>query len=570
MKTVGKSVLRHLVRKSVLQFNELNDGWICTIEREDICEELDRVIELCGFSSDDEVTIMLAVLILLGVLLEEFSLLHQNSATLCPTMKTKTLASGIVSGTASTNGNRRSGGRRRKRRSFACGIVSGLVLGLAPAALAQPTNFSVLRSFPVSDNPPGELVEGDDGALYSTTQGGPSTFGTVFKFNKDGTGYRTLHSFSFATPGGGATPQGALLKSVDGRLYGTTLSNLGTNNSGTVFTLGQDGAGFAVLRRFTGADGDGAEPATGVIEDQDGVLYGTTSLGGGTNNAGTIFKLNKDGSNYAVLHRFGAVGGVSEEPEAGLILGGDGLLYGTTRLGGDNNRGTVFKINRDGSGYAVLHRFSGVDGAWPTARLLESGGGLLFGTASLGGTNNNGTIFRMDRTGGGFLVIYHFGGAVEDAREPLAGLIKGSDGALYGTTWNGGTNNGGAIFKLNEDGTGYLVLHSFTDTQVEGVEPTQPLTLGSDGALYCTTLIGGAHGWGTIFRLGHVLRLPRFSGRPALLFAGIPGVTYQLDRSTDLQAWALLTTAVMPAEGLTGHDDGTTPADAAFYRLRVP
>lgn len=452
------------------------------------------------------------------------------------------------------------------------GLPAGLVIAVAfvSEARAQPTNFSILRSFGVSDNPPGELVEGDDGALYSNTQGGPSSFGTVFKIHKDGTGYQVLHSFSFANPGGGATPQGALLKSVDGLIYGTTLSNLGTNINGTVFKLGQGGSGFEVLRRFTGAEGDGAEPVAGVIEDRDGVLYGTTHLGGGTNNAGTLFKLNKDGSNYAVLHRFGDVDGDAAEPEGGLVLGGDGVLYGTTRSGGDNNFGTVFRIDRDGNNYAILHRFSGVDGWAPAARLLEGSGGMLYGTTSLGGANNNGTVFRMDSTGGAFQVVYHFGGAVEDAQEPLAGLIKGRDGALYGTTWNGGTNYGGAVFKLKEDGADYQVLHSFTGTQIEGVEPARPLTMASDGALYGTTLVGGPQGWGTIFRLGHTLALPRFSGRPSVLFAGIPGVTYQLDRSTDLQAWAPLTAAVMPAGGAASHEDSTAPADGAFYRLRVP
>src|SRR5439155_10954895 len=149
---------------------------------------------------------------------------------------------------------------------------------------------------------------------------------------------------------------------------------------------------------------------------------------------GTIFKLKRDGSGYLVLRRFSGAGGDGSNPRAGLVEGNDGALYGTTYEGGLADPisnpigfGTVFKLNRDGSGYTVLRRFTGSDGdgSSPEAVLVKDSNGKLYGTTSSGG----GTVFNLEQDGSGYTVLRSFGGSVSDGSVPN-GLVIGSDGAL--------------------------------------------------------------------------------------------------------------------------------------------
>src|SRR5262249_2836765 len=134
-----------------------------------------------------------------------------------------------------------------------------------------------------------------------------------------------------------------------------------------------------------------------------GALYGTTQEGGaeadgGSSGSGTVFKLNPDGTGYAILHGFNSAGGDGKYPNSALVLGNDGALYGTTEYGGSNNLGTVFRLNRDGSQYVLLYSFgsSPGDGSYPKAPLVRAASGGLFGTAQFGGSTNYGTIFRLN------------------------------------------------------------------------------------------------------------------------------------------------------------------------------
>src|SRR6266404_3782796 len=131
---------------------------------------------------------------------------------------------------------------------------------------------------------------------------------------------------------------------------------------------------------------DGRDPGGGLIEGTDGALYGTTSPG--ANTMGTIFKLNKDGSGYSVLHNFSWTGGDGWDPRGTLVEGNDGALYGTSSYGGNNAEGTVFKLKKDGSAYEVLFSFSGSDGSNPFAGLIEGSDGALYGTTLYGGSKS--------------------------------------------------------------------------------------------------------------------------------------------------------------------------------------
>jgi uncharacterized repeat protein (TIGR03803 family) len=231
------------------------------------------------------------------------------------------------------------------------------------------------------------------------------------------------------------------------------------------------------------------------------VLYGTT-LYGGMDGSGTIFKMNKDGTSYAILHNFDVPTGDGVVPKAPLVEGSDGVLYGTAVGGGSNLGGTVFKINTDGTGYAELHSFSGtgVEGQSPRTPLVEASDGTLHGSTSRGGGNGVGTRFQMNKDGSGFVVLGNFGSDGEDRKYPQA-PVEGSDGVLYGTTTYEGSYVSGTVFKVNKDGSGRAALYSFSGTDGDGQWPLATVVEGSDGVLYGNTSHGGGANIGTVFRI---------------------------------------------------------------------
>src|SRR5262249_40190168 len=157
------------------------------------------------------------------------------------------------------------------------------------------------------------------------------------------------------------------------------------------FKLNPDGTGFTVVHGFNGAPGDGFSLNAGVIEGNDGVLYGAT-YAGGTFGSGTLFKLNKEGTGYGILHHFAGSPTDGANAVVTLLEGSDGLLYGVTPNGGSNsNGGIVFSIHKDGSNYTILHDFSLVsgDGKAPEGALVEASDGTLYGTTAGGGTDGN-------------------------------------------------------------------------------------------------------------------------------------------------------------------------------------
>ena len=369
------------------------------------------------------------------------------------------------------------------------------------------TGYSVLRTFTggsADEANPTAVVQGSDGVLYACTAvGGNNNAGGVIKLNTDGTGYAVLYSFT-GYDGDGTGPS-ALMQGSDGSLYGATGSGGGGPNSGngTVFKLNTDGTGYAVLFRFTAGGRDGANPSGQLVQAGGASLYGVAS--GGTNNEGMVFKLNADGTGFKAVYDFKG-GADGSGPADGPVLGRDGVLYGVTSTGGINNTGTVFKLNPDGTGYAVLHSFGGPDdGAWPQAGLVQGTDGMLYGTTAQGGTNyqdslEGGTVFKLSPDGTGYTVLYNFQGDLGgDGSFPLARLLQGRDGALYGTTYDGGFSRG-TVFTLKTDGTGYAVLHAFAGGPRDGTNPNAGLLQGSDGALYGTTSQGGG-GLGTVFKL---------------------------------------------------------------------
>lgn len=362
------------------------------------------------------------------------------------------------------------------------------------------SDFAVLHSFSGStgdgSSPRGALAIGD-GVLYGTTsRGGASGFGTVFRIDSDGSDFALLHSFT-TSGADGSEPEGSLV--LDGGvLYGMTPRG-GASDAGTVFRIGADGSGFATLHSFSGTASDGANPYGSLTLAGD-VLYGMTSDGGPSGD-GTVFRIGTGGSGFALLHSFAGSAIEGARPYGSLTLSGQSL-YGMTRYGGEWGKGTVFSIHTDGSDFTSLHVFSGgtadrnPDGGEPLGSLALVGG-VLYGATSSGGPPGDGTVFTLKTNGSDFALLHSFGSPVSDGRRPLGSLIA-DGGALYGMTSRGGVSDLGAIFRVGADGSDFSVLHSFR--RADGRSPHGSLTL-VDDVLYGMTRGGGAADAGAIFRI---------------------------------------------------------------------
>ena len=302
---------------------------------------------------------------------------------------------------------------------------------------------TVLHSFGATATdgatPSAGLIMDSSGNFYGTTEtGGPNNVGTVFKITPTGT-ESVLHSFG-ATATDGTLPFAGLVMDGSGNLYGTTTGG-GPHSQGTVFKITPAGT-ETILYSFTGGS-DGGNPEAGLLMDSGGNLYGTTDQGG-SSDSGTVFKLTPAG-NETILHSF-AGGADGSLPRAGLIMDSSGNLYGTTYQGGSSNNGTVFKITPSGA-ESVLHDFgaTATDGTLPLAGLIMDGNGNLYGTTSLG-VGSEGTVFKITPAGTETILYTFTGGS--DGGSPEAGLVIGGNGNLYGTTYAGGAGSLGTVFEI--------------------------------------------------------------------------------------------------------------------------
>lgn len=316
--------------------------------------------------------------------------------------------------------------------------------------LSPDGTFDILHEFTGSDgeNPFGRLIQGSDGNFYGTTiSGGASDLGTIFRLAPDGT-FTLLHSFGAA--GDSDSPFAGLTQARDGTLYGTTCSDV-VGGFDAVFAITPAGA-YRIVYQFSG-DADGYCPHGELFEANDGLLYGTT-LRGGAHGAGTAFSVSTAGV-HTLLHSFSG-GADGDELQGGLVQASDGQFYGTTSFGGANGDGTVFRMDAAGN-VTTLHDFlegSG-DGARPDAGLVDGGDGYLYGTTSYGGAggkacslNHCGTVFRISLDGR--LDILHSFGVTYMGAHPSTLLARISKNRIAGTAdWRDGKVQG-TIFVLKQ------------------------------------------------------------------------------------------------------------------------
>lgn len=333
--------------------------------------------------------------------------------------------------------------------------------------------------------PRGSLIS-DGNYLYGTTQlGGINDLGTIFKILPDGSGYEKILDFAGAI--NGSSPVSDLM--YDGTyLYGTTYWG-GINNLGTVFKIKPDGTGYLKLLDFQGVS-NGSNPSCALYNDGT-YLYGSTKYGG-ANDYGTIFRIMPNGTGYLKLLDF--TGPSDGRYPMGTFISDGSYLYGMTVQGGTNDKGTIFKIMPNGTGFVKLNDF--LDGKYPFGSLV-SDGTHLYGTTYLGGAFNEGVIFKILPSGSGYVELLNFQGLFNGGHPDCSLIYDGT--FLYGMTEDGGLYDEGVVFKIMPNGTGYDKLVDLGG----GNNGSIPVgSLFSDGNfLYGMTTQGGSNNLGALFKV---------------------------------------------------------------------
>ncbi|HEX3653706.1 MAG TPA: choice-of-anchor tandem repeat GloVer-containing protein [Rhizomicrobium sp.] len=413
---------------------------------------------------------------------------------------------------------------------FAVTFAFAIAPSGAPAyTLKTLHSFCVNAGCPGGDEPFAGLLMGQSGDLYGTTPvGGKYDSGVVFELTPNGNTYKEHILKNFckqANCADGDYPLADLIMDGDGNLYGTTFVG-GKHELGSVFKLTHLGGQvtFAIVYSFCSkaACADGARPmarlayagqASGAPWDGSSPLFGTT-VDGGADNKGTAYKLAPNGSSwtYQVLHSFNPATNGSALPGP-LLVDSFGNLFGVTGAGAKYGAGALYRLAAGTWKETTLHNFCAeancTDGNSGVGRLAIDAAGDLFGTTAGGGSGSSGcdsdcgVVFER-ATAGGYSVIYNFGSQSGDGIYPQAGPIIDGSGNLYGTTYFGGTDGLGTVFKLSP-GTPWTetVLYNFCSENActDGANPNAPVIMDAGGNLYGTTYNGGANSAGTVFEL---------------------------------------------------------------------
>lgn len=453
-------------------------------------------------------------------------------------------------------------------------VISVVVIAMAVSVRAQ--TLTTLFDFNnTNGSEPNFLVQGNDGNIYGTTAtGGERRAGTIFQLTPAGK-LTTLYNFcSRKNCTDGETPY-SLIQTSDGSWFGLTYgggfrSASCASGCGTFFRLTPSGA-FLVLHSFCSQTSctDGSYPIGQVIQASDGKFYGTTKFGG-INNDGLIYSLTASG-NFTTLYNFCATFTCSDGqlPFTGVIQANNGVLYGTTSFGGTKGGGgTIYRITTNGT-FSSLYGFSNGEEAVPDA-LVQGADGSLYGTSL--GVGSGGTVFKLN-AGGTYTLLHTFclQSGCPDGYPPDGGLTQGTDGSLYGTALNGGSGSGGTLFQITRTGA-FSVVHSFCAGGGSCTDGYAPLGLiqSTNGLFYGVTEFGGI-GYGTAYSLSTGLApfvKPTLAFGRAGMTIGILGnnltattsVTFNGTPATFTVVSDTYITATVPIGATTGTIAVTTPS----------
>ncbi len=409
-------------------------------------------------------------------------------------------------------------------KAFACVCVIVVASLLNASAWAKTWHYTLLHNFCTQDScadgtmVTAGLVADGKGNLFGITEtGGAHNVGVVFELERRRGNYRfeVLHDFCF-TCGDGAFPIASLIADVDGNLYGTTLGG-GAHDCGVVFRLAPAKKKWKVLHDFCTQDGDGntldaalsyAGKNLGAPYDGVSPLYSTTA-NGGTNAHGTVFSLTPNGKTWTLttLYAFCALSGCADGgfPSGELLVDNAGNLFGNSSEGGGG--GAVYELSPGGKRAQmtekIIHAFCGpdecADGQGPVGALALTPAGEIFGTTENANGSEGGAIFRLTPNGTGWdesIPHVFCGRNCRDGYLPSGGLIADSEGNVYGVNALGGSGEngvgGGTAYRFK--GNKLTVLYPFCSVQncPDGRLPSGPLTRNARGDLFGITSQGGS------------------------------------------------------------------------------
>jgi uncharacterized repeat protein (TIGR03803 family) len=328
------------------------------------------------------------------------------------------------------------------------------------------TTLATFDPFPNGISPTDGVVEDSHANFFGVAEaGGGSGVGTVFEV---AAGSGTVTSLAVFNGANGANPSAGLALDSGGNLFGTAYKG-GASGKGTVFEVVAGSGTITTLATFNGTNG--ANPDGRLLEDSHGDLFGTTYAGGASND-GTVFEVAAGSGAVTTLASFNGTNG--QEPRAGLAEDGSGNLFGTTYLGGASNDGTVFEVASGSGTITTLATFHSTNGAYPIGSLIEDGAGNLFGIATEGGAAGAGTVFKVAAGSGAITTIATFNGT--NGSEP-SGLVEDSSGDFFGTAEAGGASFDGTVFEVASGSGGITTLATFN-----GANGTGPSGLIRDGS----------------------------------------------------------------------------------------
>lgn len=356
--------------------------------------------------------------------------------------------------------------------------------------------------------------------------------------------YKVLYSFTGIGADGGRDSEAPLIIDSNGVLYGTTTrggAHPCPGGCGTVFKLTRAGTKWTHTNLLLFSElVNGAFPFAPLMMDKNGALYGTSSIGGPSGGAGTVFRLTPPASGNGAWTANALRTFNNSRSDGGFLYGEviadkNGALYGMASGGGARGKGTLYQLTPAGGSATwpikVLYNFTPATGTAPSSGLVADSKGNLYGVADQGGSDNAGVAFRLSppakgKTAWTYTALHQFVGGFSDGQFAHATLLL-RDGYLYGMTIEGGTNNAGTVFSIRLPFAGhpnpvYTLLHSF-DFTTEGGQIYSGLAADAAGNLYGTASAGGSHSKGTVFKLarpapGHkvwnLTVLHNFAGAP--------------------------------------------------------
>ncbi|MGA2369427.1 MAG: choice-of-anchor tandem repeat GloVer-containing protein [Candidatus Korobacteraceae bacterium] len=412
-----------------------------------------------------------------------------------------------------------------QRTGLALALLSALALVTIQPAVAQ--TFTVLHDFTGGadgGNPESALAVDAGGNLYGTASIGGAGYGLVFKLTHKNSSWVLAPLYTFQSGSDGSSPFGPLVFGPDGALYGTTefggggpcRSGTGFLGCGTVFKLTPPQTVCrsvncpwteTILYRFQG-NSDASYPLSRLTFDGAGNIYGTT-FEGGTTGQGTVYELVPSNGSWSetILHSFSGPDG--ESPHSEVIFDAAGNLYGTAPTGGPNTFGVTYELSPSSSGWVETVLYS--PPGWPNPSFPYGGVifgpvGTLFGTALGGGTSNEGAVYQLSRSAGGWTsaTLASFSGGDGG---PFASLVMDAAGNLYGTTEadNGGC---GSVFKGTRSGSNWTFSNLKVFQLTEGCFQWGSVVLDASGNIYGTSYAGGTYtcfagdgGCGTVWEI---------------------------------------------------------------------